>query len=110
MKNRHPFTQTIIWALVAITFSMTVPLPSQAMLAPAAPEATAAGSDRVADLQSVQRVLENKIIQQRLEDLGLTIEEINAKVNGLSDSQLHQMASQINALMPGGDEGLGLGT
>jgi hypothetical protein len=46
--------------------------------------------------------LENKLIQQRLGDLGFTQEEVNAKLNGLSDAQLHQMASQIDALLPGG--------
>lgn len=110
MKNaRRTFTQTIIWALVVVFFAMAaVPQQSQAMLAPTSPEATAAGSetDRVADLQKVQRVLESKIIQQRLEDFGLTPEEINARLNGLSNAQLHQTAAQIDALIPGGDMGI----
>jgi hypothetical protein len=51
-------------------------------------------------------VLENKLVQQRLEDFGLTPEEVNAKLAGLSDAQLHQMAAQLDALMPGGELGL----
>jgi hypothetical protein len=74
-----------------------------AMLAPATSATSETGSDlRAEDLQKVQRVLENKLVQQRLEDLGLTPEEVNAKVGGLSDAQLHQMAAQLDALMPGG--------
>jgi hypothetical protein len=63
---------------------------------------------RGADLQRVQTVLESKMIQQRLEELGLTPEEINARLSQLSDAQLHQLATQLDSLMPGGDGGLGI--
>lgn len=112
MKNARQiplFTRTIIWGLLVASLVMVwAPQPGIAMLAPTSPEATAAGSetDRVADLQKVQRVLESKIIQQRLEDFGLTPEEITARLNGLSNAQLHQTAAQIDALMPGGDLGI----
>jgi len=77
------------------------------MLAPATSATSETGSDpRAEDLQKVQRVLENKLVQQRLADLGLTPEEVNAKLDRLSDAQLHQMAAQIDALMPGGELGL----
>jgi len=60
---------------------------------------------RAEDLQNVQRLLENKIVRQRLEDMGLSEEEINARLERVSDLQLHQLAMQIDALMPGGDDG-----
>ena len=79
------------------------------MLAPAVPTGTESVSDpnRVMDLQTVQKILENKIVRQRLEDFGLTSEEINARLTRLSDDQLHQLATQIDAITPGGD-GLGI--
>ncbi len=103
-RLRRSFARTIIWALVGIVALAAIPIPSQAMLAPATEEAAKAASDpgRTADIQTIQRVLENKLVQQRLEDLGLTPEEVNAKLNGLSDAQLHQAAAQIDALAPGG--------
>ena len=62
---------------------------------------------RMADLQKIQAVLELKVIPQRLEDLGLTPEEINTKLSALSDDQLHQLATTLDALIPAGD-GLGI--
>jgi hypothetical protein len=104
------FTQTLVWTLVVITLALACPPEARAMLAPALSGGAdpVAESSRAADLQTVQRVLESKVIQQRLEDFGLTQEEINVRLNSLSDDQLHQMATQIDALIPGGDAGLGI--
>ena len=68
----------------------------------------ALGSNRAADLQNIQRVLESKVVQQRLEDFGLTPDEVTARLTRLSDDQVHQMATQVDALLPGGDAGLGI--
>jgi hypothetical protein len=100
----------IIWVMVIAAFATILfPQDGTAMLAPAvlAPESDH-GLNRAEDLQRVQHVLESKAVQQRLEDLGLTQKEINARLSMLSDDQLHQMASQIDAQMPGGDAGLGI--
>ena len=104
------FTRTMIWTLVITTLVMGwCPPEGKAMLAPAVPTGTESVSDpnRVMDLQTVQKILENKIVRQRLEDFGLTSEEINARLTRLSDDQLHQLATQIDAITPGGD-GLGI--
>ena len=101
------FIPMVIWTLVVTTLPIAwVPQEGMAMLAPAIPAEAGSGSDRAQDLQSVQRVLENKLVQQRLADLGLTPEEVNAKLDRLSDAQLHQMAAQLDALMPGGQMSL----
>lgn len=78
------------------------------MLAPAISTATESGSapNRGEDLQKIQRVLETKVIQQRLEDLGVTKDEANARLSNLTDAQLHQAATQIDALIPGGELGI----
>ncbi len=104
------FTQTMIWSLVITTLVMGWDPPEgMAMVAPALSTAVESVSvpNRATDLQKVQRVLEHKLIRQRLEDFGLTPEEINARLARLSDDQLHQVAMQIDALTPGGD-GLGI--
>jgi len=101
------FIPMVIWTLVVTTLPIAwVPQEGMAMLAPAIPAEAGSGSDRAQDLQSVQRVLENKLVQQRLADLGLTPEEVTAKLDRLSDAQLHQMAAQLDALMPGGQMSL----
>ena len=104
------FTQVVVWIL-ALTTLMTGLFPSEgrAMLAPPSATASESGMDlnRATDLQKIQSVLETKVVQQRLMDYGLNQEEINARLNQLSDAQLHQVATQIDAMIPGGD-GLGL--
>ena len=102
VQRASPFTQTMVWALMLTTFATgCFPQEGNAALAPAT-SAAPSGQDRAEDLQKVQRLLESKIVQQRLEDLGLTPEEIQARLTLLSDAQVHQMAAQIDALMPGG--------
>jgi ribose 1,5-bisphosphokinase PhnN len=84
------------------------PLESRASLVPSVPSDGSvvsipeSGMDRVEDLRTVQHVLETKVAQQRLRDLGLSREEIDARLDRLSDAQLHQVATQINSLLPGG--------
>ncbi|MBI5560680.1 MAG: PA2779 family protein [Deltaproteobacteria bacterium] len=62
---------------------------------------------RAEDMAKVQRVLESKVVKDKLERLGLTNNEINSKLEKLSDEELHQFASHVTSLYPGGD-GLGL--
>src|SRR3990172_1722789 len=58
---------------------------------------------READINKIQRVLESKMVSQRLSELGLSMDEINSKLQQLSDADVHQFASQLDNLMPGGD-------
>jgi hypothetical protein len=106
--TRFVLRRMMIWSLLVTTIvPWWLPAEAQASLAPV--ETTASNSDpslpRAEDLQKVQRLLENKIVRQRLADMGLSAEEINARLDRVSDLQLHQLAMQIDALMPGGDDG-----
>jgi hypothetical protein len=76
-----------------------------AMLAPAAvpPPAADGVTDRAADVRTVQKTLESKVLRQRLHELGLSDKEIQTRLDKLSDQQVHQLASRINAVNPGGD-------
>jgi len=68
------------------------------MLVPAESEAV-----RSADLTQVQAVLESSVIRQRLTDYGLSSEETLARINALSDEQVHQLAANLDAVQAGGD-------
>ena len=57
---------------------------------------------READINKIQRVLESKMVSQRLSELGLSMDEINSKLQQLNDADIHQFASQLDSLMPGG--------
>lgn len=62
-----------------------------------------ASVDRAEDLQKIQAVLETKLAQQRLQDLGFTDEEIRTRLSQLNDQQLHSIAQKIDDLRVGKD-------
>jgi len=63
--------------------------------------------DRAADINKIQKVLETKMVRERLEKLGYAQEEINSRLAQLSDQQIHNLALQIDDIKVGGD-GLGI--
>lgn len=64
---------------------------------------TVGDSTRIADIEKIQRALETKLIKDRLKQLGLSSEEIQYRINNLSDSQVHQLALKMEELNTGGD-------
>jgi len=60
-------------------------------------------SSRQTDLETVQTVLESKMVAQRLEDLGFTPEEIEARLDQLTDQELHALALKLDDLRVGQD-------
>jgi len=104
----RPLASYLIAALLAIS---TLAGPAEAMHLPAAPyvphaDQTAPSGVRGMDIAKIQKVLETKELQQRLLDYGLTPEETAARIDKLSDEQLHRLASNMDAVQAGGD-GLG---
>ena len=63
--------------------------------------------DRAEDLQKIQKVLELKMVSEKLKELGFTEEEIQGRLDQLSDVQLHQVALNLEELKVGGD-GIGI--
>ena len=90
---------SLITALIAISI---IAGPAEAMFVPSAPDSQTAPSDRAADMAKIQKTLESKTLQQRLVDYGLSPEGALAKINGLSDEQVHMLATHIDALQAGG--------
>ena len=60
------------------------------------------GVERTADLAKIQKVMETKIIRERLNNLGFTREEIQARFDRLDDQQIHHLALEIDDLKVGG--------
>ncbi len=92
---------------IYLAFSMMlISFPAQgwAMFIPAGQGAAV----RQADLHAVQKALESTVVKQRLMDYGLTPEEAMARINALSDEQVHQFASQLDSLQAGADDGAGV--
>ena len=77
----------------------------QAMAIPTAVASNAAKMDRQADMASIQTALESRVIRQRLADLRLSPEQINTRLAGLNDRQIHKLALQANKENAAGDAG-----
>jgi hypothetical protein len=101
-----PFMRHVVWYLVAVMFIIGIAPRVDAGLVES--EITSLTHvDRTADLGKIQKVLETKAISKRLEQLGLTQDEIQKKLTQLSDQQIHQIATKLDDLKIGGD-GLGI--
>lgn len=59
--------------------------------------------DRTQDMAAIQNVLENKLVVERLKSMGYSQDEVQARLAQLSDQEVHQLASDIDALAPAGD-------
>ena len=54
------------------------------------------------DMQIIKKALENKLITQRLQDLGFSDQEIQDRMDQLSDQEVHNLAAQIDSVSQGG--------
>jgi hypothetical protein len=86
-----------VWMLLV---GVLVPLEGFAMLVP---------SDGIMQVTTAQASLEAKLVNQRLAELGLSQADIQARMAGLTDEQLHQFAQNLDGLQMGGDVLLILG-
>ena len=96
-------------ALIVVFYSCILQsLPAAAALAPSRTTgATSIVSPRDGDLVMVQRLLENRVVVQKLRDYGVSGSEAQLRVASLSDHDLHTLASASRGLPSGGD---GVGT
>ncbi len=94
--------KTIATYLACAMFVIGIAPRVYASFAPSAALALAK-TDRSVDLAILQTALEQKIVKERLANLGFTSDEIRARLDQLSDQQLHQVAQHIDSLKVGGD-------
>jgi hypothetical protein len=60
------------------------------------------GATLAQDLEIISQALENKLVKQRLQDLGYSEQEIQDRLEQLSAEEVHQLALQIDSLTQGG--------
>lgn len=103
LMKRFCSSKIFIWYLVATFSTVSFVSNAWAMFIPS-PHARAGASHRDADLQKIQKLLESKLIQEKLSQFGLIPAEIQARLSQLDDDQIHEIASQIRALEAGGSD------
>jgi len=95
-----------IAVILAFTMLVIGAVPTKSMAIVVGTDAVVAASaehSREADIARIQRVLESKLVSDRLQQTGLTQDEIQGKIKNLSNEEVHSFASQLESLYPGGD-------
>ncbi len=104
---RIPLVRHICWYLIFAMFLIGIAPKVDAGIAPSELIAMS-GADRNVDMEKIRKVLEMKMVGERLRQLGFTQDEIQARLNRLDDGQLHKFALQLDDLKVGGDGGAGV--
>ena len=94
----------VTWYMVAVMFLIGITPRVDAAFSPTE-VLPLLHSDRQSDIQKIQKVLEVKMVFERLKAFGFTQDEIQARLNQLNDQQIHQMAQNLDELNVGGDGG-----
>jgi hypothetical protein len=103
LMKRFCSSKIFVWYLVAAFSTMSFVSNAWTMFIPSPYERTGT-SHRDADLQKIQKVLESKLIQEKLSQFGGTTTEIEVRLSQLDDDQIHEIANQISALEAGGND------
>lgn len=103
MRQRRYFKPLSIYLAFALVL-ITLPAQGWAMFIPS----TEGDAVRKADMATIQKTLESTVVKQRLMDYGLSPDKAMARVNNLSNEQVHQFAAQLNSLQAGAHDVDGL--
>ncbi|HMM40199.1 MULTISPECIES: PA2779 family protein [Desulfovibrio] len=90
-------------ALFMALFMWTLSFVPRAEAGFVASQALTASETRSRDTATVERVLQNKVVKQRLQELGYSDQEVRDRLAGLSDQELNQLAGRIDTVAPAGD-------
>ena len=100
---RREITKWVTWYMVTVMFLLGITPRVDAGFSPSEvigqPQ-----MNRTADLDKIQKVIEIKMIHERLNVLGFSQVEIQTRLNRLSDEQVHQLALKLDELKVAGDE------
>jgi Flp pilus assembly protein TadB len=100
----NPFLKLLSLYLVFAMFLLALPVQGWAMFIPAGQTA----SVRQADMDIIQKTLESNLVKQRLMDFGLSSDDAMVRLSRLSNEQIHQLATNLDSLQAGADDGLGV--
>lgn len=104
-RTKTSAVRSLIGTLILTTTAIfTAPPSGWANLAPSgiSAESRSPGVSRAADMKTIQTALESKLLRGRLKAMGLGEKEVDSRLQKLSDQEIHQLASQIDAVRPGG--------
>jgi Flp pilus assembly protein TadB len=96
-----PVVRRIAVMLVVVMGLISLVPSAEASFVPS--DQSSSSFSRQEDMATIRTALEHKLVKERLKDLGYTDEEIKARLDQLSEADLHGLATQLDALVPAGD-------
>jgi hypothetical protein len=72
-----------------------------------ASQASPGSQNRTEDLGAIQKALEIRMVSETMEKFGMTKVEVKSRLDGMTDAQIHQLATNLDEVRVGGD-GLGV--
>ncbi len=99
---KRKLTNWVAWYMVTVMFLFGITPKVEAGFSPS--EVIGQSQmDRSMDVEKIRKFLETKMIRERLHAFGFSQEEIQARLNLLTDEQIHQVALKLDELNVGGD-------
>ncbi len=99
-KNDLLLRRIAIMLVVSMAFISIVPQVEAAFISS---DESFSYNIRQQDTATIKKVLEQKLVKQRLKVLGYSEDEVKARLDKLSDNELHRFATQLDTLTAGGD-------
>jgi predicted PurR-regulated permease PerM len=106
-KFRKPTLALLIALMMA--FFVTSPATAAMVQSRTSSQQTDHKNIQSKDLDTIQCALENKLVQEKLSAYGLTQDEINAKLQSMTDQQRHLLAQSSEKVLAGGGIGAVIG-
>jgi len=100
MRNRF------LAAFVTFHMILFVTSPAMAAMIPSIGSSKAGSQEIQKDIDTIQRALESKLVQEKLEAYGLTSDQVSAKLSSMTPEQIHMLSVASQDVLAGGD-GLG---
>jgi hypothetical protein len=98
------FVQGVTWYMIAVMIIFGfVPRVEAGFMAS---QASRESQNRTQDLSAIQKALEMRMVSETLEKFGMTKAEAKSRLDGMTDAQIHQLATNLDEVRVGGD-GLG---
>jgi hypothetical protein len=101
-KMKRKMAQWVTWYMVTVMFFLGIIPRVDAGFSPSEVMGQSQ-MNRATDLEKIRKILEIKMIRERLNALGFSQEEIQTKLTRLGDEPVHQLALKLDEVNVGGD-------
>ena len=101
---KRKLTHWVLWYMVAVMFLFGITPKVDAGFSPS--EIIGQSQmNRSGDVEKIRKFIEMKMVRERLDAFGFSQEEIQTRLNQLTDDQIHQVALQLDELKVAGNGG-----